>query len=81
MQQTTYIQFSSGFHGSGIRTVVGFGETETSDDFTGGEFGDELVLDSLRTEGVDRVHNQGRLDRHGRSVSTINSFNFSGDQT
>jgi len=38
--------------------MIGFSKTETTDEFSGSEFGNVFVFLFLGTEGVDRVHNE-----------------------
>ena len=56
--------------------MVGLCESETTDPFAGGQFGQVFLTLCLRAEFVDGEHDQGTLHAHGASVTAVDAFNF-----
>src|SRR3954469_16375762 len=71
---------SAGAHASGVGAGVRLGEAEAADPFAGGELGQVLLPLLLRSVGVDRVHHEARLDRHGRAVAAVDALNFTSNE-
>src|SRR5712691_11903461 len=67
-------------HAAGIRSEIGFGQTEAANLFAGGEFRDPEVLLLLRAVAVDREHHQSRLHGGERAKTGIAAFELLHDQ-
>ena len=67
-------------HAARVRTGVWLGQAEAADPFARGEPGQVLLALLLRAVGVDRVHHEARLDRHGRAVAAVDALDRAGDQ-
>src|SRR6185369_5724347 len=70
----------AGAHAAGVGAGVGLSQAEAADPFAGREPGQILLALLLRTVGADRVHDEARLDRHGRAVAAVDALHRAGDQ-
>ena len=68
-------------HLAGVGTSIWLRETETPDELSRGELGDQAVLHRLICVGVNGEHDEGRLYGECRPIATIDILNRSVDQT
>ena len=67
-------------HAAGVGAVVRLGEAEAADDRASRQPGQVGLALSLAAIGVDRVHDQPRLDAHRRAVARIDALDLARDQ-
>ncbi len=70
----------AGHHRAGIGAVVGLGEAEAADHLARGELGQICLALRLAAVGIDRMHYQRGLHRHGRAIAGIDALDLAGDQ-
>ena len=60
--------------------MVGFGQAETADALAGSQPGQVFLALILAAIGVDRMHDQRRLDAHRRAITGIDPLDLARDQ-
>ncbi len=60
--------------------MIRLGETEAADDLAGSQLGQVFLALFFRAIGMDRVHHQARLYRHGRAIAGIDPLDLAGHQ-
>jgi hypothetical protein len=60
--------------------VVGLGESEAADPFSGGELRQIFLLLCVAAEFVNRIHDQTRLHRHRGAVAAVDAFDLARDE-
>ena len=70
----------AGAHAAGIGAGVGLGQAEAADPFAGRELGQIFLPLLLGAVGIDRIHDEARLDRHRRAVAAVDPLDRARDQ-
>jgi hypothetical protein len=67
-------------HSAGVGASVGLGQAEAADEVARGEAREIFAPLLFRAVGVDRVHDERALDRHGRAVAAVDPLDRAGDE-
>jgi hypothetical protein len=79
-QPATLHLLGARLHAARIGAVVGLGEAEAADPFTGRQLWQIFLPLRLAAIGVDRMHHQRRLDAERRAVAGIDPLHLARDQ-
>ena len=70
----------AGLHAGRIGTGVRLGQAEATDEFAAGQARKIALTLGFGAIGIDRIHHEGRLHTHGRTIGRIHPLHLARDQ-